>query len=245
MADKPLEEKPTWHHDLSEYELQRLQFFVLSGRINDTLIEVLDFWTDLAFLATLFVFSQPGNPAESFLGVIAATSGMTPLATEERDFGLFNDLFIAGAFFLVINIVARIFLAVSRAVRYKDIFQVGSGAWARWFVGMLICIIEPHNGLLFIDSIVKKDAYIRSDYKSTKEEIKLNSMLLFLEDLPQFILQIIFATNVSRIDLTISWYVSTLITVLKLTSAFGGISIMALRLSKLRTKSTTAVGATY
>jgi len=106
-----------WYgENITESELQRLKVFETSGRINETLIEVLDFWTDLAFVATLYVFSQDGNPGDSFLGFLVSSSDVDVDAGEvdDRDRGLFFQLFIVSAVVMLFNIVANFIVAMSR-----------------------------------------------------------------------------------------------------------------------------------
>mmetsp|Transcript_1804 Transcript_1804/g.5620 ORF Transcript_1804/g.5620 Transcript_1804/m.5620 type:complete len:257 (+) Transcript_1804:43-813(+) len=233
-GDAAIGPRAQWHHELSEYELQRLQFFQLSGRINETLIEILDFWTDIVFVATLFVFSQEGNPVNSFLGFLAAT-GNLPEVDGQRDFDLFRRLFIVGSIIMLFNVVARFAVALTR-LKYVKFFD-GATDWVRFLVGIFVCQVEPHNGILFIEGIVKNDLPPKSDYDSTLTEIRMNALLLLAEDIPQFIIQVIFAVNVNQSGLTVSWYVSTLLTMLKITAACGGIGVMMYKLSSLKKKS--------
>jgi len=223
---------PEWHEHLTEFELQRLRFFMLSGQINETLIEVVDFWTDIVFVATLWVFSQDGNPSDSFLGILASTNGFAVTTGEDRDFGLFHALFVAATGIMAINVVGRFFVAM-RFIKYRKHFD-GPTDWAWFFFGVLVCQVEPHNGVLLIQNIVKDEIPKISDYESVKTEIRMNSLLLFTEDIPQFIIQVIFALNVAQKALTVPWYVTTLVTVLKIVSVLGGLSIMGTRLKGLK-----------
>lgn len=226
----------SWHKHLTDHELQRIQFFVLSGRINETLLEVVDFWTDVVFMATLWLFAQAGSPGDSFLGVLASTGDVSTSdyeeETGERDYDLFRNMAIVASTILVFNVVMRSLIALKRLKRRDEFKNLWD--WAQFIVGIFITIVEPHNGLLWIDSIFEDKVYLKSDYNSTVQEIKLNLLLVCAEDLPQFVLQIIFANVVKRQALTVSWYVATLTTSLKLVGMIAGVIIMATKLKGLK-----------
>ncbi|CAK9067862.1 Uncharacterized protein SCF082_LOCUS34276 [Durusdinium trenchii] len=218
---------------LTEMELQRLRLFETQTRVNQILIQTVDFITDIGFVCSLYLFSEPGEPGDSFLGVLAQTYSLP--GDEPRDFDLFRALFGVSLFFLLLNVLVRLFWAASLYRKYKDQID-GPKDHAHFLLGALITQAEPHQGTWYIQNLVRDESPPPSDYQYYKQQRNQDVLLLSIEDLPQFILQIIFSLNTST--LTVTWYLAIFTTVLKIVSASIAIAAMTIKLPTLKKQDT-------
>ncbi|GBG34603.1 Hypothetical Protein FCC1311_108242 [Hondaea fermentalgiana] len=201
-----------------------------------------DFWTDLAFVATLYIFSKPGDPGDSFLDVLAETVAVP--GEEPRDLDFFFALFVVGALTMLLNIVLRIVIFIQQCYKYRAYINTRKDYFMIAFA-LPVIMVEPHNGLLYFSSIIRDEAEPLSEYDYNKREVKINTFLLMLEDVPQFIVQILFWAQVKKGSLTVTWYLSTVVSVLKLTSAGVGIiiTLYQLRQAKAQDEKSASIAA--
>lgn len=186
-------ESKRWLENLSEIEYERLKSYEYSGRVNEVLLEAFDFWTDLGLVAVLWVYSQPSvaiSYEDPVIGVLTSSGfsqcdiGTTP---PERDAGLFYSLFVASLVILVLNVVVRAVLAVYR-ITLLDVGDMNPAKkYAYYLVGVVATVVSPHNGLFFLDTVVGRGTQENDVIVFTKREIKLDALLLSLEDIPQFV----------------------------------------------------------
>jgi len=215
---------------LTEVEVQRLQMFAATGRTNEIIIEFVDLFTDIAFAATLYVFSQPGDPGDSFIDVLASTVVTTP-ATEARDLDFFNSLFIAGLFILLLNAVSRLFVAGLAYRKYRKYINTPQ-EWGWFFLGALLMQVETHNAHYLLSQKFKDEVGPMSEPAFIAQEIRMNLLLLFAEDIPQLIIQSIFFSEV--INVSLSWYLAIGTTALKIVSVIGSTASSAIKLRGLK-----------
>lgn len=206
------------HTQRSKAEYERLQQFQTSGRIQEFALEGVDLLTDFAFVATLAVFSQDGVPSDSFLSVLASV--VTDVsASANRNLDFFKALFAVALTVLLFNIVLRAVVAVKQFLIYRKHIVSGKD-WLYFLLGAWVIQVSPHNGILYLaKTFPQVDEATPDDLEEVKylwNEVKFDSMLLLAEDFPQFIVQLLFFTEVRSKSLTPSWYIATITTVLKL-----------------------------
>lgn len=132
------------------------------------------------------------------------------------------QLAIAAAFFFVINVVFRaasgVFQIASNFYRIK-----GTVNWFMVLFGLGVTIVDPWNGALIIESCMEKeyDDKELDDYLRTVQELKSDWILIWLENIPQFIIQVWYAVVIAEsqhLGLPAAWFVAVFTTVLHLLS---------------------------
>ena len=185
-----------WTENLSEVEFERLKSYEYSGRLNEVLLEAFDFWTDVGLVAVLYAYSQPDVSVfydDPIIGVLTSSGfsecdiGTTP---PDRDQALFYSLFAAALVFLVINVIVRACIALYKIV-YLELSEMSAlKRYAYFIIGIVATIVSPHNGLFFLDTVVGRGTKEKDVVVFTKREIKLDALLLSMEDIPQFVVSL-------------------------------------------------------
>lgn len=206
-------------------QLRQLKSLKRSARINRVVLQVFDFWTDLVFLASVYVQSKRAaidtdigdNNSGILLEWLASTSSAglptneTISSPEDRD--LYNILFYAGITLMLVNSGWRFLLAVASIRRHSEIS--GHQEWSKWLIGVAVTVFEPKTGLDLIDSVMDIDHIYEDDKKYLKRESRLQASMILFENLPMFIIQVVYATSSSG-SFAVAWYVSIVVTILHL-----------------------------
>mmetsp|Transcript_11426 Transcript_11426/g.13100 ORF Transcript_11426/g.13100 Transcript_11426/m.13100 type:complete len:258 (-) Transcript_11426:435-1208(-) len=222
-----------WKESLSKAELERLKSYERSNRINEIVVDTFDFWTDLALIAVLWVYSEGINPEGSFLSILAS-SGDPGCQSPVQDRDLFYSLFLASLCVLLISQVARIVIAVHRIALNSKLEEIEAKDKPWLLLGVIVTQFSPHNGQLIIDHRFEESGFQTNVIRYTRVEKNTNLAILALEDFPQFVIQTTFFARVASGDLPVGFYLSTIVTVLNLLIKLGNIGYLTLKERTLR-----------
>lgn len=145
---------------------------------------------------------------------------------------------IASAFFFAFNAVFRAGMAVFQVFANSDRIK-GALGWLLCLVGVGATVVDPWSGSVIIEHQLApsyRDQEL-DDYRLTVKELRSNWLLLVLEDVPQFVLQIIYAVLVARsevVGLSPAWFVALATTLLHFASQLHEVVYLWAQLPKLR-----------
>mmetsp|Transcript_16623 Transcript_16623/g.20528 ORF Transcript_16623/g.20528 Transcript_16623/m.20528 type:complete len:257 (-) Transcript_16623:28-798(-) len=239
-ADVLHDDSEDWKETLDKAEYERLRTYEKSGRIHETLVDIFDFWTDLALIAVLYIYSKGNDPDARFLQILASST-FTGCGDPFQSEDLFWNLFIASVVVMCISQFIRLLIACHRITLNSKMEDVEAKDRPWLLLGVIITQFSPHNGQLVIDSRFEKSGFQTDVVRYTKVEMFTQVIILFGEDFPQFVIQVLFFSRTETGKLPIGFFLSTIVTILNTLIAIGNIVYLwykgrALRKQQLKVK---------
>ncbi|KAH9261008.1 hypothetical protein BASA81_000712 [Batrachochytrium salamandrivorans] len=182
------------------YELERLRKSERTAILNNLIFESADMLADFAFILVLFDQSVSINLPPTWYTLAFECSVSTPTTAQLQP--VREEIFqvaIAATVFFVFNALYRAGSAVFQIFANSDRIQ-GVLGWFMCLVGVGATVVDPWSGSVIIEHQLApsyRDQEL-DDYRMTLKELRSNWTLLVLEDVPQFILQIIYAVIIAR-----------------------------------------------
>jgi hypothetical protein len=165
------------------------------------------------------VFALP----QSWYNLAVGACGIAPSASSSIVQGIYLQLGIAATFFFALNVLFRLGTA-SYQISSNSARLAGAKPWVLvLFAGVPLTIIDPWNGAVFIESQFREkpnDPDVKN-YRGIIVELTANWLLLFMEDIPQFIIQIIYAVIAAQdqnYGLSPAWFVAVFTTLMHMAS---------------------------
>lgn len=177
----------------------------------------------------------------SWYAVGVRACGNATEAENEYFANVFLQLAIFATIFLFIKVCFRSFTAGWQINKSRHRL-LGFKAWLVAGAGCLLTLVDPWSGSVIIESQfapIKVDAdKIGLDlYRKMLRELRSDWLLFFLESLPHFIIQVVYAATASRnahYELSPAWYVATITTSIRMLSQLQEVIYLQWNFSTLK-----------
>ena len=192
--------------------MKRLKQTENADRAMNIVMEVVNQGTLIAFMVVLFyqagsITSLPLSWA-FFSSTVGKQCSSGPPVVDPALQSTYYALAVASAVLLCINAVVRLTLALIPIFRRLSTIDTPREK-INIVIGVLVSIVDPWNGALIIEAYLDPLGSDWTPYDMLVSELRIDVLLLIFNNVPQLIIQIIYAAASGNIsDTSVSWFVT-------------------------------------